>query len=66
MKEHNHVRKLRRMLAQGHLSEVMRPGTVSSIDVAHDAWCRLLRKGQRCNCDPEIRVAWSLEPHSQN
>jgi hypothetical protein len=63
MKEHNHVKKLKRFIASGRI--LVMAGTVSLVDVAHDDWCRIF-KGKRCNCDPEIRVAWRPGPGSQN
>jgi hypothetical protein len=63
-KEHNHVKKLRRLIAQGKIP--IEVGTVRQVDVAHGSWCRLLRKGQRCTCDSDIRMRWSLEAASQN
>jgi len=32
---------------------------VHQITVDHDEWCGLF-EGQRCNCEPEIRLRWSL------
>ncbi|HEY1815001.1 MAG TPA: hypothetical protein VGG74_21785 [Kofleriaceae bacterium] len=29
---------------------------INDIDVAHDDWCALLKSGQPCNCDPDVRV----------
>jgi hypothetical protein len=63
MKAHSHVKKLRKLMAQGKIP--MKAGTVSQVHVAHDDWCRIF-KGQRCNCDPDIRVSWTLATHSQN
>jgi hypothetical protein len=64
MRQHNYTRKLQRLIAEGKLPS--EAGAMQSIDVAHDPWCRLLRKGKRCNCDPEIRVRWTLGAHSEN
>jgi hypothetical protein len=64
MKDHNHVKKLRKLMAQGKIP--IEAGTVSQVDIAHDPWCQLLRKGKRCNCDPDIRLAWSLQGVSHN
>ncbi len=63
MSEHNHLKKLRKLIAQGQIP--IESGSVSQVDVAHDRWCRFLR-GKRCNCDPEIRVAWRFEAGAQN
>jgi hypothetical protein len=64
MREHNHAKKLRKLIAQGKILSDGR--AVSQVDIAHDPWCRLLRKGKRCNCDPDICVSWLLEAASQN
>jgi hypothetical protein len=63
MKAHNHLKKLRKLIAQGKLPTTA--GSVSQVDVAHDAWCRIF-KGKRCHCDPDIRVAWIYGRHAQN
>ena len=64
MREHNHIKKLRKLIAQVKI--LIDGHAVSQVDIAHDPWCRLLRKGKRCNCDPDLRVSWSLEAASQN
>ena len=61
---HNHLKKLRALTAQGTIS--IKAGTVSQADIAYEPWCRLLHKGKRCNCNPDIRVARSLQGTSQN
>ena len=63
MKEHNHVKKLQRLIAQGQIPT--EACTVSQVDVKHDPWCGIF-KGKRCHCDPEIRVVWRLEAGAQN
>lgn len=49
--ESNYVRKL--------LDKVpadWAPGA-SIVDILHDDWCGILNGGDRCNCDPEIRIS---------
>ena len=29
---------------------------VHEIDVTHDDWCALLRRGMPCNCDPDVSL----------
>jgi hypothetical protein len=63
VKEPNHVKKLRVLIATGHVPA--QAGSMSQVTVAHDTWCRSF-KGKPCNCDPDIRVAWTLGAHAQN
>jgi hypothetical protein len=32
-------------------------GAINLITVAHDAWCRMLKGGDVCNCNPEMQVS---------
>jgi hypothetical protein len=63
VKEPNHFKKLRKLLLQGKLATDQ--NSVTQVTVAHDKWCRSF-KGKCCNCDPDIRVAWTLGAHTQN
>jgi hypothetical protein len=56
--EHNYHAKVLALMPQ------LQPG-VNSICVAHDTWCGIYQ-GKRCNCDPDVRLEWRVEPHSQN
>ena len=47
--EHNHVKKLMAMLADG-----MPAARVSDVIISHDGWCGIHRGGF-CNCDPTIK-----------
>ena len=38
------------------LGLAMPAGTVQTVHVLHDAWCRLLTVGGECNCNPEVRA----------
>jgi hypothetical protein len=33
-----------------------KPGTLNSIQVAHDDWCALLAGRGQCDCAPEIKI----------
>jgi hypothetical protein len=63
-KEHHHVKKLPRLIAQGKIP--IEVEIVKQVDVAHDSWRRLLSKGKRRNCDPDIRLSWTLAAHAPN
>jgi hypothetical protein len=52
--QHNHVAKLRQLLATGKL--FYSPGSAQVLQIAHDPWCGLLGTGPYCNCDPEISI----------
>jgi hypothetical protein len=45
------VAKVQAMLARGELQA----GTIVNISVRHDDWCKLLRRGKACNCNPALR-----------
>jgi len=51
-KEHNYVRKLHDLWQTGALP---REAGLHLVDVYHDTWCGIYQ-GQRCNCDPDIRL----------
>jgi hypothetical protein len=51
MTEHNYLRKLRKLHAEGKGPHG--PGLWHT-DIRHDEWCGVFRGG-RCNCDPDIR-----------
>jgi hypothetical protein len=59
-REHNYLKKLARLQAQGAL-----PVSVGlhQLDICHDDWCHIY-KGKRCNCDPDLRLktAWTPQP----
>jgi hypothetical protein len=61
MPRHNYVVKIQEMWATGALPQ---HAGYHQIDVAHDDWCGVFQ-GQRCNCDPDIRLKCSL-PGSTN
>jgi hypothetical protein len=48
-REHNYVKKLRRLQAQGGLPVGV---GVHQLDICPDPWCRIY-KGKHCNCDPD-------------
>jgi hypothetical protein len=58
----NYVRKLAYMYRIGALP---RDVGVHQIDVAHDGWYMIFA-GQRCDCDPDIRLKWSQPAAVQN
>jgi hypothetical protein len=60
--EHNYVKKLRSLVRIGALPHDVGYHQVS---VYHDDWCGVFQ-GQRCNCDPDIRLKFSLSGHANN
>jgi len=52
----NYVRKLQYLWRVG---AIPRDVGLHLVDVAHDDWCGIFQQ-QRCNCDPDIRLKWSL------
>jgi len=60
--EHNYKRKLRYLMRVGALPCDV---GVHQFEVYHDSWCGYY-KGKRCNCDPDIRLAWSQPDASKN
>lgn len=47
---HNYLEKELELLGD------IAPGTVSDVDVRHDAWCDALRGKGFCNCDPDVTL----------
>ncbi len=62
-KQHNHVYKIMALIQEGALRA--EPGSIQSIDVAHDDWCGIF-DGNQCNCDPDVRLKWSEPAVGQN
>lgn len=60
--EHNYKRKLRYLMAVGALPQDV---GVHQITIFHDSWCGIYR-GTRCNCDPDITLAWTQPDASKN
>lgn len=59
---HNYLRKLRYLMRVGAL-----PYTVGlhQLTIFHDDWCGIYQ-GKRCNCNPDIRLAWSQPDAAKN
>ena len=57
---HNYIAKMQQMWATGAL-----PRTVGyhQISIYHDDGCGIFA-GQRCNCDPDITLKFSLDGHA--
>jgi hypothetical protein len=58
--QHNYLTKIHGMWESGALP---REAGYHQLDVAHDDWCGFFQK-QRCNCDPAIRLKYSLAGNS--
>ena len=58
--QHNYVTKIQQMWATGALS---RTAGYHQITVWHDDDCGSF-EGQRCDCDPEIALKFSLDGHT--
>jgi hypothetical protein len=56
--EHNYLKRLLELRDSGAF-----PTCLYDVEVAHDNWCGFNR-GQRCNCDPDIRIR-KLFPRSR-
>ena len=56
IQEPAYLRKIRQMWASGALP---REVGYHQLMVLHDDWCGIFT-GQRCNCDPDIRLKFSL------
>jgi len=54
--QHNYVRKIQQMWRSGALP---RHVGYHEVRVLHDDWCGIWT-GQRCDCDPDIRLKFSL------
>lgn len=61
-KQHNFLTVIEAMWADGRLP---RTAGYHHCHIAHDDWCGFLC-GQRCNCQPEVSLAWSLAGESAN
>ena len=61
-RQHNYVRKLHYLVQSG---VIPRTAGLHHITVYHDDWCGIYRR-QRCNCDPELRIAWSQPDAARN
>ena len=60
--QHNFLTVIQQMWASGALP---RSCGYHHCHIAHDGWCGWWT-GQRCNCDVEVSLAWSLPAHSEN
>jgi hypothetical protein len=60
--QHNYVRKLRYLMATGALP---RDVGMQHVRIYHDDWCGVWQE-KRCNCDPDIRLKWSVADAAQN
>ena len=56
VQQHNYLTKIHRMWESGALPQ---EAGFHQISVYHDAWCGIFA-GQRCDCDPDIRLKASL------
>ena len=57
---HNYVTKIRQMWATGTLP---RTAGYHQISVYHDDECGIFA-GKRCDCDPDIKLRFSLDSHA--
>jgi hypothetical protein len=54
-RNHNYLKKILRLQQEGKLpGDGSGGGSVHDLEVKHDDWCRLLRDGSLCDCDPDI------------
>ena len=60
--DHNYLRKLRYLMRVGALPHAV---GLHQITIFHDDWCGIY-KDKRCNCNPDIRLAWSQADASKN
>ena len=60
--EHNYLRKLRYLMRVGALPHAV---GLHQITVYHDDWCGIYQD-KRCNCNPDIRLAWSQPDAAKN
>ena len=42
--------------AFNRLLELLRPGTLSRMEIAHDDWCDFINNHGECNCEPIITI----------
>ena len=54
--EHNYLRKIAFMAKTGALP---RDVGFHQVSVYHDDWCGVWKQ-QRCNCDPDVRLKYSV------
>jgi hypothetical protein len=47
--------ELQQLAARYALSHQL--GAMTMITFAHDTWCRMLKGGAICNCDPDVQVS---------
>ena len=55
------IRRKKKPNYERHVEEAlthMVPGSVMSMDIAHDNWCNFItgKEGGVCNCDPEVKL----------
>ena len=60
--DHPSLRTLRYLMRVGVLPYA---GGLHQITVYHDDWCGIYQD-KRCNCDPDIRLAWSQPDAARN
>ena len=60
--QHNYLTKIHQMWQIGALP---REVGYHQVSVYHDDWCGIFQ-GQRCNCDPDIKLKFSLAGHAHN
>jgi hypothetical protein len=60
--QHNYVRKIEYLWRTG---AIPREGGLHLLTVWHDDWCGVYQ-GKRCNCNPDIRLAWSQLDAARN
>ncbi len=60
--QHNYVRKIASMAKTGALP---RDVGYHQVSVSHDDWCGIFQQ-RRCNCDPDVRLRFSLPTVADN
>lgn len=60
--DHNYLRKLRYLMRVGALPYAV---GLHQITVYHDDWCGIYHD-KRCDCNPDIRLAWSQPDAAKN
>ena len=58
----NYITKIHQMWQTG---ELPRDVGFHQVSVCHDAWCGIWQQ-ERCDCDPDIRLKFSLAGHGNN
>jgi hypothetical protein len=61
----NFVPRVLARLDEAKRQGLARAGRPLHVNVAHDAWCALLRGTGVCDCDPDVSPVYSL-PRSEN